>query len=396
MIAIVEPAAVPSAIAALARSGIEEPGRRRGRRDGRPGRPALRGGFPVAPRRAAMTGRIAVGVSGAGSNLRAVAAAAGRAELGGSIVLVFADRPCPALDWALEQGFETAIDSCPGAFRRRRPGGLGPDPGRDPGGRPAGCGRARRLHARARAGRPRGLPRPDREHPPRPRPGVPGRPRGPCRTRARGDGDRRDRPSRRRHPGRRPDPPPGGGPGPPRATTRRPSTIGSGRSSTGSCRGPSACSWPAPSRSGDGRVAIDVERAEADLPVPRRALLSVSDKTGLEALGRGLVALGFELVSTGGSARALRSAGLPVTDVAALTGFPEMLDGRVKTLHPRVHAGILADRRRAGPAPPARRRRDRPVRARRGQPLSVRGRGRAARDRLRRAGRGDRHRRAEP
>ena len=64
-------------------------------------------------------------------------------------------------------------------------------------------------------------------------------------------------------------------------------------------------------------------------------------------LGRGLVARGFELVSTGGTARALRDAGLPVTEVAAVTGFPEMLDGRVKTLHPRVHGGILADRRLA-------------------------------------------------
>ncbi|MCI0584919.1 MAG: bifunctional phosphoribosylaminoimidazolecarboxamide formyltransferase/IMP cyclohydrolase [Chloroflexi bacterium] len=64
-------------------------------------------------------------------------------------------------------------------------------------------------------------------------------------------------------------------------------------------------------------------------------------------LGRGLVGLGFELVSTGGTARALREAGLPVTDVAAVTGFPELLDGRVKTLHPRIHAGILADRRLA-------------------------------------------------
>ena len=81
------------------------------------------------------------------------------------------------------------------------------------------------------------------------------------------------------------------------------------------------------------------------MPVPRRALLSVSDKTGLVEFGRGLVGFGFELVSTGGTARALREAGLPVTDVAAVTGFPEMLDGRVKTLHPRVHAGILADRR---------------------------------------------------
>jgi phosphoribosylaminoimidazolecarboxamide formyltransferase/IMP cyclohydrolase len=92
-------------------------------------------------------------------------------------------------------------------------------------------------------------------------------------------------------------------------------------------------------------VRIDAARAAAGMPVPRRALLSVSDKTGLTELGAGLVRLGFELVSTGGTARALRAAGLPVTDVAAVTGFPEMLDGRVKTLHPRIHAGILADRR---------------------------------------------------
>jgi phosphoribosylaminoimidazolecarboxamide formyltransferase/IMP cyclohydrolase len=75
-----------------------------------------------------------------------------------------------------------------------------------------------------------------------------------------------------------------------------------------------------------------------------RALLSVSDKTGIVDLGRGLVARGFELVSTGGTARALSDAGLTVTSVAAVTGFPEMMDGRVKTLHPAVHAGILARR----------------------------------------------------
>jgi phosphoribosylaminoimidazolecarboxamide formyltransferase/IMP cyclohydrolase len=98
-------------------------------------------------------------------------------------------------------------------------------------------------------------------------------------------------------------------------------------------------------RAGGRGTAIDVERAEAAIPVPRRALLSVSDKTGLVAFARGLVAEGFELVSTGGTARALRDAGLDVTDVAAVTGAPEMLDGRVKTLHPRVHAGVLADRR---------------------------------------------------
>ena len=96
----------------------------------------------------------------------------------------------------------------------------------------------------------------------------------------------------------------------------------------------------------EGRhVAIDAARAERLVPAPRRALLSVSDKGGLVTFAAGLVRLGFELVSTGGTARALGEAGLPVTEVARLTGFPEMLDGRVKTLHPRIHAGILADRR---------------------------------------------------
>ena len=74
----------------------------------------------------------------------------------------------------------------------------------------------------------------------------------------------------------------------------------------------------------------------------KRALLSVHDKTGLVALGRGLGELGWELVASGGTARALREAGLPVRDVAELTGAPEMLGGRVKTLHPAIHGGILA------------------------------------------------------
>src|SRR3954447_22019607 len=73
-----------------------------------------------------------------------------------------------------------------------------------------------------------------------------------------------------------------------------------------------------------------------------RALLSVSNKTGIVDLGRGLVSRGFELVSTGGTARALTEAGLALTNVSALTGFPEMMDGRVKTLHPALHGGILA------------------------------------------------------
>src|SRR4051812_37253328 len=77
-----------------------------------------------------------------------------------------------------------------------------------------------------------------------------------------------------------------------------------------------------------------------------RALLSVSDKTGIADLGRSLVARGFELISTGGTARALGEAGLAVKSVSELTGFPEMMDGRVKTLHPALHGGILARRDR--------------------------------------------------
>jgi len=75
-----------------------------------------------------------------------------------------------------------------------------------------------------------------------------------------------------------------------------------------------------------------------------RALLSVSDKTGIVELGQALAAQGVELVSTGGTAMALRAAGLEVRDISDLTGFPEMMDGRVKTLHPKVHGGLLAIR----------------------------------------------------
>ncbi len=75
----------------------------------------------------------------------------------------------------------------------------------------------------------------------------------------------------------------------------------------------------------------------------KRALLSVYDKTGLVELARGLVDLGFELVSSGKTAAELAGAGVPVTTVEDVTGAPEMLDGRVKTLHPRIHGGLLAD-----------------------------------------------------
>ncbi|MGH6915327.1 MAG: bifunctional phosphoribosylaminoimidazolecarboxamide formyltransferase/IMP cyclohydrolase, partial [Geminicoccales bacterium] len=77
-----------------------------------------------------------------------------------------------------------------------------------------------------------------------------------------------------------------------------------------------------------------------------RAILSVSDKNGLVELARGLASAGVELVSTGGTARAIAEAGLPVVNVSEVTGFPEMMNGRVKTLHPAIHAGILARRNR--------------------------------------------------
>jgi phosphoribosylaminoimidazolecarboxamide formyltransferase/IMP cyclohydrolase len=84
--------------------------------------------------------------------------------------------------------------------------------------------------------------------------------------------------------------------------------------------------------------------------MPRRALLSVSDKTGLASFAKSLAALGFELVSTGGTRRHLEEAGLPVIDVSDVTGFPEMMDGRVKTLHPLVHGAILGRPDLAGDA----------------------------------------------
>src|SRR5579871_2321266 len=84
--------------------------------------------------------------------------------------------------------------------------------------------------------------------------------------------------------------------------------------------------------------------AAPDRALVRRALISVYDKTGLVDAAKALVELGVELVSTGGTRAAIAAAGLPVRDVAELTGFPEMMDGRVKTLHPVVHGGLLGVR----------------------------------------------------
>lgn len=84
------------------------------------------------------------------------------------------------------------------------------------------------------------------------------------------------------------------------------------------------------------------------MPKIQRALLSVTDKTGIAGFGRRLSELGVELISTGGTAKLLRDSGVPVRDVSEITGFPEMLDGRVKTMHPKVTGGILAVRGNAG------------------------------------------------
>jgi phosphoribosylaminoimidazolecarboxamide formyltransferase/IMP cyclohydrolase len=99
-------------------------------------------------------------------------------------------------------------------------------------------------------------------------------------------------------------------------------------------RKPAAARKPDPGRGSDSDAR----------PRKRRALLSVSDKNGLGPFATGLVDAGFEIVSTGGTAKALRAAGIPVIDVATITEFPEIMDGRVKTLHPRVHGGLLARR----------------------------------------------------
>ena len=287
--------------------------------------------------RSAAGGRIAVAVSGTGSNLRALVAAARRAELGGDVVLVVADRSCPAVGWAEEQGIDTAIvpDGDDDGLTEALDGGrpdivvlagymriVGPRVLATYAGRilnthpsllPAFPGAHAVRDALAHGAKVSGATvhlvdatldggpivaqeavqiLPDDDEP-----------------------ALHERIKAVEH----------------RLLPRAVALLLAGAI--------------APPTAGQRAVRLDVDRAESAVPVPRRALLSVSDKTGLVDLGRGLVAAGFELVSTGGTARALRDARLPVTDVAAVTGAPEMLDGRVKTLHPRIHAGILADRR---------------------------------------------------
>jgi phosphoribosylaminoimidazolecarboxamide formyltransferase / IMP cyclohydrolase len=283
-----------------------------------------------------VTARVAVAVSGAGSNLRALVASAERGELGADVSLVLADRPCNALDWAAEQGIGTILlsggpdDSVAEALRGARidvvalagymrligPVTLAAFAGRivntHPSLLPAFPGAHAVRDALAHGAKVSGatIHLVDET--------LDG---GPILfqeavTIEPGDDEARlhDRIRAVEH----------------RLLPRAVAAVAAGVV-----------------EAAGRRTAIDVQRAETALRTPRRALLSVSDKTGLAELGRALVTHGFELVSTGGTARTLREAGLSVTDVAAVTGFPEMLDGRVKTLHPRIHAGILADRRLA-------------------------------------------------
>ncbi len=280
-----------------------------------------------------------MGVSGAGSNLHALVAAARRGEVGGDVVLVFADRPCPALDWAAEEGIDTAL--VPGgddAVLDDALQGAAPDAVVLAGYlRIVGPLVLRRFGGRILNTHPSLLPAFPGAHAVRDAlaagvvvsgvtvhlvdatlDGGPIVAQEAVRVIADDDeAELHERIKAVEH----------------RLLPRTVALLLAGALSAGS---------------GSRRARVDLVAADERAPVPRRALLSVSDKTGLTELGAGLARFGFELVSTGGTARALRDAGLAVTDVASVTGFPEMLDGRVKTLHPNVHAGILADRRSAG------------------------------------------------
>ena len=144
---------------------------------------------------------------------------------------------------------------------------------------------------------------------------------------------------------------------------------------------------------GHGPHAAAVARGERGPVSPRRAILSVYRKDGIVDLARGLVSRGFEIVSTGGTAEELRKAGVPVVGVSETTGFPEILDGRVKTLHPKIHGGILARRDEPAHIAALEGARHRPRRRGGGEPLPVRGQGREGRV-LRRGPGERRHRRA--
>ncbi|HUG30343.1 MAG TPA: bifunctional phosphoribosylaminoimidazolecarboxamide formyltransferase/IMP cyclohydrolase [Candidatus Limnocylindria bacterium] len=295
-----------------------------------------------------MSGRVAVGASGAGSNLRALVAAARRGELGlgSEIALVFADRACPALAWAAEEGIETAL--LPGLAAR-----LDAERG-DADEALAETLTAGRIDVVVLAGYMRIVGpavltafagRILNTHPSL----LPAFPGGHAVRDALAHGVRVTGCTVHLV-----DETLDGGPivlqeAVPIVPGDDEATLHERIKSVEHRLLPRAVALVlAGAVTVDGRAAgVDLAAADGALAVPRRALLSASDKTGLAELGRGLVARGFELVSTGGTARAIRDTGLQVTDVSAVTGFAEILDGRVKTLHPAIHAGVLADRRRA-------------------------------------------------
>src|SRR3990172_5728475 len=240
---------------------------------------------------------------------------------------------------------EAAPGRAAGPRRARLGAGLEPagDPRRDRGTRLSGARRRRRVRPRGRPGpgpragarRARRLAEPEGLRRPRGvRRGARGRARG-ARRRARVPGGvHADPRSRVRARVGRPDP------------ARPPRRHGGVLVGAHPGRGaPAVPRGDPPLR---GAATHDRGAAGARAMKVRRALLSVHDKTGVVDLARGLAALGVEILSTGGTARLLRESGVPVRDVAEVTGFPEMLDGRVKTLHPAIHGGILA--RREAPA----------------------------------------------
>src|SRR5207302_6877043 len=158
---------------------------------------------------------------------------------------------------------------------------------------------------------------------------VQGLARGTGGARGRCEGDRDDRAPRDRGRGCRPDPCPRGGAGSRRRHRRHAARAHQGSGATLVSRG--------------HRKARRHHRRASMRTKIKRALVSVYDKTGLVELARGLHDLGVELVSSGNTGSALEAAGIPVTRVEAVTDSPEMLDGRVKTLHPKIHGGLLAD-----------------------------------------------------
>ena len=143
----------------------------------------------------------------------------------------------------------------------------------------------------------------------------------------------------------------------------------------------------------EGRHVRIREEDDMSTTQVRRALLAVYDKTGVVAFAQALRELGVQLVSSGGTAAALREAGVEVTEVADVTGFPEMLGGRVKTLHPAIHGGLLADQRDAEHLAQIAELGIEPFDLRGGQPVPVPRDGRAP-ARVRGHDREDRHRRA--